>query len=185
MNSFADRLKSKTTNILQDSAKKISDSALEAIEEVGNATVDAAEAVVQNTVQTTANATKLVASNAANSIKENANSQQYANNLSQVLTTGGAIPPGAGIDNAEEITVIAKLKGGAILTVTTNKGFTLKKAPKKGKKVLKAKKPNKVLKAKKAKKTKKTKKTKKPKKTKKVVKRIPIETPQNWKPRSH
>ena len=182
MNPFADRLKSKTTNILQDSAKKISDTALEAIEEVGNDTADAAEAVVQNTVQATADATKIVASNAANSIKENANSQQYATNLTRVLTTGGAIPHGTGIDNAEEITVIAKLKGGTILTVTTNKGFTLKKAPKKGKKVLKAKKPNKVLKAKK---TKKTKKTKKPKKTKKVVKRIPIETPQNWKPRSH
>ncbi len=176
MNSFADRLKSKTNNILQDSAKKISDSALEAIEEVGNATVDAAEAVVQNTVQATANATKTIANNAANSIKTQSNTQQYANNLSQVLTSGGG--KSSDIDNAEEITVIAKLKGGTILTVTTNKGFTLKKAPKKGKKVLKAKKPNKVLKAKKTKKTKKT------KKNKKVVKRISIETPQNWKPSS-
>ena len=127
MNSFADSLKAKTNSILQDSAKKIGDSALEAIEEVGNATADAAEAVVQNTVQATADATKTIANNAANSIKQNSAtaSEGYANNLSKVLTTGGAIPPGPVIDNAEEITVIAKLKGGDTLTITTTKGLSL------------------------------------------------------------
>jgi len=153
MNSFADSLKAKTNSILQESAQKIGDSALKAIEEVGSATVDAAEAVVQKTAQAAADATTIVANNAASTIKERAANQDYINHLSTVLPpSGGGKSPETDIENAEEITVIAKLKGGDTLTITTTKGFTLKKATKKGKKVLKVKKTKKAKKAKKSKK---------------------------------